>query len=138
MNYGYIGDFLQIFPGCVWEKRGDEWQKVAAANLKWLGLRDNSEWEQRVSPLERELEQAASRILDFLKEHPGVTEKAIIEGVEGRREIICRAFRALIKARKVERSGKGGRFDSFRYWVSGREIASEQCKINMKTKAEPA
>mgnify|MGYP001577235945 CR=1 FL=1 len=61
-------------------------------------------------------EPLASRIVDFLEQHPtGVTEAQILDAVEGRRQRKVAMIRILVASGRATKSGRGGKRDPFRY-----------------------
>jgi RecA-family ATPase len=68
------------------------------------------------SRAQAEQDEAARLILTFLKTAPApVTEAELDASIEGRTQPRRAALRALVKQGEVERSGRGGKADPFRY-----------------------
>src|SRR5215831_5604934 len=73
------------------------------------------------------VEAAVKRIVEFLgHETEPVTEKAMLDCVELRRQLLVRALRRMVKRGDVDRMGYGGRKDPFRYMLAPQLMPAEQ------------
>jgi len=64
----------------------------------------------------------ADEIEALIAQSPGLTEAEIaaaLFGEAGYQARVSRTCRSLIKSRRIERSGQGGRNDPFRYFAKG-------------------
>ena len=69
----------------------------------------------------------ADEIEAFLIRNPGLTEAEIataLFGEAGYPARVARALMNLMKSRRIERSGRGGRIDPFRYFPKGQLTAA--------------
>lgn len=65
------------------------------------------------------IENKKALIKTFITESPGCHEKEVMLAVEGKRFILTRALRSLLAKNEIERTGKGGRMEPFRYYIAG-------------------
>lgn len=68
---------------------------------------------------EAEESQMGETILEFLQSQDSpVDEKTIQEGVEGRRAVKVRSLRSLVSQKRINKSGRGGKGDPYKYSCS--------------------
>ncbi len=64
----------------------------------------------------------ADEVEALITRRPGLTEEEIAKvlfGEAATQQKVCKACASLLKSRRIERSGKGGRTDPFRYFPKG-------------------
>jgi hypothetical protein len=75
-------------------------------------------------------ERAGHRIVELLQSQPGLTEREILESIEGcRSQALKQALRELVKTGRTRRTGNGGRSDPFHYYAIG---TGSESAINLK------
>lgn len=77
---------------------------------------------------EIEIQEMASKVLDYLTENPGEVEADIRNQLNGRSVIVNQALRKLREENRIERIGKGQKGDRFKYYVAGSLLAEPEQK----------